>query len=125
MASGGYEQDFGTTTTDRITPGEKITLRWAVQDSAGTAVTSFATWTAKLFILNSRGVANGLTQLEAGSLLEVDPSLAVPNIDAIITAANWATLSSTMKARIYYYELWRTDAGNETRLAYGKIEARD
>lgn len=120
MASGAIEQDFSN-----ITPGEAITLRWAVEDSAGAAVSSFAGWTAKVFVLDSRGVANGLTELEAGSLLEIDPTLSVPNISAAVTAANWATLSATMVARTYYYELWRNDVGNEARLAYGKIVTID
>lgn len=124
MASGAIEQDFPAT-GESITPGEQITLRWAIEDSAGAAVSSFSGWTAKTFITNTRGAANGLTELEAGSLLEITPTLSVPNIDSAITPANWATMSSEMQARVYYYETWRTDSGNETRLAYGKITAID
>jgi hypothetical protein len=121
MTSGAIEQDFSN-----ITPGEAITLRWAIEDSAGVAIPSFASpWAAKVFITNTRGAANGLTELEAGSLLEIDPTLAVPNISAAMTPANWATMSAEMQARVYYYELWRTDSGNETRLAYGKITTID
>lgn len=128
MASGAIEQDFPAT-GESITPGEAITLRWAVEDSAGAAIASFAGWTVKLFITNTRGAANGLTELEAGSLLEISEadtlSKSVPNVSAGMTPANWATLNADMKARVYYYELWRTDSTNETRLAYGKITATD
>ena len=128
MASGGIEQDFPAS-GESLTPGEAITLRWTVKDSAGASVSSFSGWTVKLFITNTRGAANGLTELEAGSLLEISESdtltKSVPTVSAGFTVANWATLSSEMKARVYYYELWRTDSTNETRLAFGKITAID
>ena len=128
MASGAIEQDFPAT-GESITPGEAITLRWTVEDSAGVNVASFAGWTVKLFITNTRGAANGLTELEAGSLLEISEAdtltKSVPNVSAGLTPANWAALNADMKARVYYYELWRTDSTNETRLAYGKITTSD
>jgi hypothetical protein len=119
MASGAIEQDF-----ENITPGEAITLRHAVEDSAGAAIASFSGWTAATYITSNRA-PNGLAELAAAALLTITPTLSVPNISSAITAANWTTLSAAMVARIYYYELWRTDSGNETRLAYGKITTKD
>jgi hypothetical protein len=126
MASGGIEQDFPADDDGSITPGETLSFRWAIEDSAGAAIASFSGWTeVKMYWLAARGAANGLTALESGSLLELTATLSVPNATCAMTAANWATVNSTMKARTYYYELWRTDSGSEQRLAYGKIETLD
>ena len=119
MTSGAIEQDFSN-----ITPGESITLRHAVEDENGDAVNSFGGWSAQTYLLSTRQ-PNGLTELAADALLTITPTLSAPNISTAISASDWATLSAEFVARAYYYELWRTDSGNETRLAFGKITTRD
>ena len=119
--AGAIEQDF-----ENITPGEKVTFRWACYDADDAAITSFSGWTVKMYICASRGIANGITALATAALKVIDADLSsVPNISAVLSAAGWSDLNTDMKARRYYYELWRTDSDDEQRLAFGKISTRD
>lgn len=128
MASGGYEQDF-----ENITPGEELTLAWDVIDADDADLTTFSGWSVvKCYVTTSRGVSNGLAQLQAsgGSLLTITATLGtVPRITAKIADTDWlASLNAAMLARRYYYELWREDdvtGASPARIAYGKITTID
>lgn len=66
------------------------------------------------------GVINGPTALASGALISKAATLSVPNADVAITATEWAV--SGFGVGTVEYELWRTDAGNIRRLAYGTID---
>ena len=119
MASGGIRSDI--TATDNVTPGEERTLRWAVQDADEVAVTDFTGWTFAWYLLRALKTAEGLTKLAARALVAKTSAsgitASVPNVDVALAVENTEALT----AGVYGYELWRTDAGNERRIAYGSL----
>lgn len=112
--SGGIRTDI--THAIGITPNEVRTARFIVRDGDGVAISSFAGWAFSFFLLDSLEAANGLTALGSAKLVQVDASgQTAPNADIPFGTATF----NAMRPKVYGYELWRTDAGNENRLAYG------
>ena len=100
-----------------LTPGEDRTLRFTVEDEAGVAVSSFASWTFGWYLLprqdTPRTHADVLLTKTSGSGI----TSAVPNVDVALDPAD----TLLYKAGTRFYELWCTDTGNVVRLAYGPI----
>jgi hypothetical protein len=128
--SGGKHFDF--TEEAGLTPGEARTLRMPVVDSAGVDVASFAGWEVNFYLLTAANwQTDGTAALSAAAIFERSeigsPSLDIgtpPNVDVPIQVADWGGGAAQMpltRAR-YWYELWRSDTGNVTRLAKGWIE---
>ena len=100
-----------------LTPGEDRTLRFAVEDEDGVAVSSFAGWTFAWYLLPRQNTPRTsadvlLTKTSSGGIAS-----SVPNVDVALDPAD----TLTFQARTYFYELWRTDTGNVVRLAYGPV----
>ena len=115
-SSGGIKFDF--TAAYKLVPGEHRVLRFVCNDANGDPVSSFSGWTFAFYLLPTQRTALDstdvlLTKTSGGGGI----SATVPNIDVTLTAANTGDLD----ARPNFYELWRTDSGNEVRLAYGSI----
>lgn len=122
--SGGIRHDFGV--RDNITPHEARTLRWVAVDAAGALVSDMTGWAVSFFWIPRLDAADGPTALDAVDVLKrttADGSnpitLTAPNIDCPLLPADWTEAMLTQ--RTHAYELWRTDSGNQRRLAYGTI----
>lgn len=122
--AGGLKSDF--TSAHHITYGEARPLRWTVKDADGAEIADFTSWTFRLFVLTD-GSHNGLTDLAAEAVLELTEgdglTVSAPNVTWLMRAADWAALGED--AGVWHYELWRADAGNENRLAYGTLRTVD
>lgn len=115
MASGGVRYDF--TTEDNFTQGENRTIRIPIEDSAGDPVVSFSGWEFTFYILT----ALNKNDTPLITVEDADISSTAPNVDVPLVPADTADL----KARTYFYELWRTDTNNVIRLAYGQFPIID
>lgn len=117
-ASGGIRFDF--LKDQNLTRLENRVLRFPVEDVNGVAEVSFAGWTFGWFLVKDLGDLDGLTALTADGLVTKTSgagiSDSVPDVDVALAdiAADWPARAGT-----YAYELWRTDTGDERRLAYG------
>lgn len=114
MSSGGVRHDFMV--SDGLTPGEDRTLRFPTVDGDGADVTTFAGWAVAFYLLDNLADAAGeaiVTKTTAGGITISAP----PNIDVALEPADTSGLDTRGRA----YELWRTDAGNVRRLAYGNF----
>lgn len=131
--SGGVRHDF--TRDQGLTPYTDRTLRLVAEDANGVAITSFAGWEADFFlVLETQRSVNGVANLQAAALFDRDEADAVPinlgtppNVDVPIQVADWGAGAGQIPdagAR-YWYEAWRTDAGNVERIAYGYLEVID
>ena len=100
-----------------LTLGEDRTIRFVVKDSNGANVSSFSGWTFGWYLLPRQNMATDdadvlLTKTSASGI-----SATAPNVDVSLDPADTGDLT----ARTYFYELWRTDSEDVTRLAYGPI----
>ena len=100
-----------------LTLGEDRTVRFVVKDSAGVNVSDFTGWTFGWYLLPRQNMATNdpdvlLTKTSASGI-----SATAPNVDVSLDPVDTDDLS----ARTYFYELWRTDAADVVRLAYGPI----
>ena len=116
---GGKRFDFPT--TSNFTPGEDRTLSIEVVDEADVPIPDFTGWEFEFFLLLN-GTANGLTELRAAALADIldaaiSPLSTAP--DCVVPLAPGDIPIAL--AKNYWYELWRVDAGNIGRLAYGNF----
>lgn len=111
MASGGIRFDF--TEADRITPGEYREIETTITDVDGNAANASA-WTVAWYLVNWLSDANGIAELDAATLLKKTPT-PVGSVATIVLEPP----DLPRKARKYFYEFWRTDAGQVRRLSYG------
>ena len=123
--SGGIRTNIGA--NQNITPYEDRTLRFVAVDENGDAVANFTNWEVDFFWLTKLTVADGVDALAlAADFVRTEITATpidlgtVPNIDVPLRVADW---TSEMVGRTgHAFEVWRTDAGNVRRLAYGEIE---
>lgn len=115
MASGGIRYDF--TTEDAFTQGENRTIRIPIEDSAGDPISSFSGWEFTWYLLTAlnKNSTALITKVNA------DITAVAPNVDIPLVPSDTATF----RARTYWYELWRTDADDANRLAFGQFPIID
>ncbi len=96
-----------------LTMGESVTLSFTITDENGNSVTDMTGWQAAFYLLPSLATprTSALVTKQSPSGVSFSP----PQINVSLQAAD----TSSLKSGIYAYELWRTDTGNERRLAYG------
>lgn len=114
---GGKRFDFPT--TSNFTPGENRTLEITVVDEADAPIGSFVGWEFEFFLLLN-DTFNGLTALRANALADIENAAIFPLSTAPDCVVPLAPGDIPIAlAKNYWYELWRVDAGNIGRLAYG------
>lgn len=118
-SGGGIRFDIGAEWN--ITPGEKRDFLIPVVDGDGDPIPDMTGWDVKFFLLRWLSDANGIPELEAGAILEKGGVLGAPNVQFSMLPGDWTVDGALLKPRTYWYELWRTDTGNEGRLAYGEF----
>jgi hypothetical protein len=102
-----------------LTPGEDRTLRYVVKDADGVNVSDFTGWTFGWYLMQRQSTPRTSTDViitktsPAGGI-----SATAPNVDVSLDPADTIT---AVRAGGYFYELWRTDADDVIRLAYGPI----
>lgn len=119
MPSGGIQATI--TSDEHLTPGEDRTLRWVVKDENGVAITDFSAWTFGWYLLKRQNVPRTSTidgEVIITKITGSGISATAPNVDVSIDPADTIT---EVKAGTYFYELWRTDADDVIRLAYGPV----
>ena len=123
MASGGKHFDF-TIKEHHLTLEEDRTLRFVSVDANDVNIISLAGWEVDCFIIERLDIADGPTALALVALLTLTEAAGIdiatpPNIDVTLADTDWATIGTEA---LLAYELWRTDAGNQRRLAHGNLE---
>lgn len=123
MASGGIRYDFSE--DDGFTQHENRTIRLPILSDATTFVNSISGWEWNFYIFDA--LKDNRDALATGALIsklnaDITPGSATfedlgtgPCIDIPIAPADTAG----MKAKDYYYEAYRVDTDNQTRVAYG------
>lgn len=105
-----------------LTPGEDVGLVWTITDENGNPVTNMTGWAVAFYLLRSLEPGSDDASLAAAALVVKRTggqgiSLSPPEVRVSLAAADTQGLSPGL----YWYELWRTDAGNRRRLAYGGL----
>ena len=117
MGSGGVRSDV--TAVHNFVPGETRTLRFLIQGSDGRPVAKMPGWRCVLYFLPREGMTGGPVRLARAALFTVGGEdtcrCASPYVEVQIPSAQ----TTEVAAGDYFYQLWRTDRGNESRLAYG------
>jgi hypothetical protein len=108
-----------TITADaNLTPGEDRTLRYVVKDADGVNISSFSGWTFGWYLLPKQSTPRTSSDVIITKITGSGITDSVPNVDVALDPADTLT---AVKAGTYFYELWRTDADDVVRLAYGPI----
>ncbi len=118
MASGGIRADLSS--AENIVWGENRNWVYTVVDSADANVTDFSGWEFHWFINKEFDDQVGLTALEASSLVDVE-NVAITAVAPTVTVPQATDNWPAEGPGSYAVELWRSDTGNEVRLAYGKV----
>lgn len=119
MASGGRRYDF--TTEDHFTQGENRTVRFPVEDSAGDPVASFTGWTFVWYLYNKLSETSEEALITKATSDGITTPAVPPNVDVTLVPAD----TSALRAKTYWYELWRDDSGDAVRLAWGQFPIID
>lgn len=103
-----------------LTPGEDVALAWTITDDAGNPVTDMTGWAVSWYLLTSLEAGGSDASLTAAALVVKRTggqgiSLSPPEVRVSLAAAD----TQGLPPGLYWYELWRDDAGNRRRLAYG------
>lgn len=106
------------TSDANLTMGEDRTLRWVVKDADGDNVSDFTNWTFGWYLLPSQSTSRTSDNVIITKTSASGISASAPNVDVSLDPADTLT---AVKAGAYFYELWRTDADDVIRLAYGSI----
>lgn len=114
--SGGVRFNF--TAEANLVRDTKRTLRFVGEDEDGEPLVSLVGYEVEWHLERDLAEFDDLESLQTGALVSVldgpiDTATA-PNFDVPLARTDWPET----KGR-YAYELWRVDAGNEERLAYG------
>ena len=120
-ASGGIRADIDA--DQNVVIGEDRTINVDVNQSDGSTAQTMTGWALAWYLSERPGSTILVTKTTGGS------GITITNGDgtddrAAITLTDTDTESGSLadKATLtYHHELWRTDAGNESRLAYGKF----
>jgi hypothetical protein len=116
MTSGSLKASI--TADANLTPGEDRTLRYVVKDADGVNVADFTGWTFGWSLLPRQSTPRTSSDVIITKTTASGISSTAPNVDVSIDPADTLT---AVKPGAYFYELWRTDADDVIRLAYGGI----
>jgi hypothetical protein len=115
MASGGIRYDF--TTEENFTQNENRRLHIPVKDENGDPVVSFVGWEFTFYLKTQLKDADASALITKSTLTTGIPAATAPDVYVDLLPADTTSLG----AKTYWYELWRTDSDDRVRLAWGQF----
>jgi len=116
-ASGGVKADIGR--DQNLVIGEDRTINIDVNQADGSTAQSMTGWALSWFLMD-KPEGTALATLTTASEITIGNGDGTDD-RAAITVADTVTEALTDSSALYWHELWRTDAGSESRIAYGTV----